>query len=103
MTEFVRVANVEEVPLGRMKSFEVGYDRILIVHTEDGFFALFDECTHQAIPLSEGKLRRGQIICTAHGAKFNAQTGAPEGPPAIAPVDSFETKIENGDILVALD
>lgn len=104
MTEFVRVASLDEVPQGSMKGFEAGYDRVLIVHTEKGVFALADECTHQAVPLSDGKLTRGgQVVCTAHGARFNPETGAVEAPPAIVGVDRYETKVENGEIFVKFD
>ncbi len=104
MAEFVRVASLDDIPQGSMKGFEVGYDRVLIVHTEKGVFALNDECSHQAVPLSDGKLTRsGQVVCTAHGARFNPETGAVEEAPAIVGVDRYDTKVENGEIFVKFD
>ena len=104
MADFVRVASLDDVPQGSMKGFEVGYDRILIVHTEKGLFAMNDECSHERVPLSDGKLMKsGQVLCTAHGARFNPETGAVEAPPAIVGVDTFAVKVENGDIFVKLD
>ena len=104
MADFVRVAPLDDVPQGSMKGFKVGYDRVLIVHTEKGVFALNDECTHERVPLSEGKLTRGgQVVCTAHGARFNPESGAVEAPPAVVGVDRFEVKVEDGDIFVKLD
>lgn len=103
MGEFKKVASVDQIPTGEMKSFEIGYDRILICHTDDGFYAIADECTHDAAPISMGQLFGKEIICPRHGAKFDVTTGAVKGPPAVVPIDIYEVKIEGENIYVMLE
>jgi len=103
MSEFVRVAAVDDIPVGSFKSYEIDFDRVLIVHAEDGLYALADECSHDSGAISEGSLSGYEVVCPRHGAKFDIRTGAVTAPPAIVPIDTYELKIEGNDILVRLD
>lgn len=103
MAEFKKVARTDEIPVGKVMGFEIGLDRIVICNTGQGFYAMNDECTHQSLPLSGGKLKGNEIICPHHGTKFDVTTGNVTHPPAIVPVDTYEVKIENGEIFVKID
>ncbi|UCC45039.1 MAG: non-heme iron oxygenase ferredoxin subunit [Candidatus Zixiibacteriota bacterium] len=103
MAQFVRVASVDDIQPGSMKPYDIGPDKFVIVHADEGFFAYVDECSHQAIPISDGKLEQHEIICRAHGARFDVKSGAATGPPAVAPLEKLELKIEGNDIYVRLD
>lgn len=103
MGEFFKVAKTDEIPVGTFKSVEVDFDRILIVHTEDRFYALADECSHDAGTISEGSLSGHEVVCPRHGARFDVTTGAVTAPPAVVPIDTYEMKIEGNDIMVRLD
>lgn len=103
MAEFVRVCSAEEVPLGKIKGFEIDHQGIVIVHAETGFFALANECTHDSAPITDGRVRGTNVMCTRHGAKFDLATGAVTAPPAVVPLDTFELKVEGDDILVKLE
>jgi 3-phenylpropionate/trans-cinnamate dioxygenase ferredoxin subunit len=101
--EFVKVAATEDIPVGTFKAVEVDFERILIVHTDDGFFALADECTHDSGIISDGLLVGNEVVCPRHGARFDVKTGAVTAPPAIVAVDSYEVKVEDNNILVRVD
>lgn len=103
MGQFVRVAAVTDIPTGTLKEFEVGYHRFVVAHSDDGFFAVANECTHDSAPISSGKVRGHDIMCTRHGARFDLRTGAVTAPPAIAPIDTLTVKVNDADILVWLD
>lgn len=104
MGEFKKVASVDDIPMGKMKAFEVGFDRIVICRTEDGIFALEDECSHDSAPISTGRLdRQGNLVCPRHGARFNCKTGDVTAPPAVVGIETYETKIENNEIYVFLE
>ena len=45
------------------------------------FYAIADECSHAAIPLSEGDVGDGEIECYLHGSRFDLRTGEPLGLP----------------------
>lgn len=102
MAEFKKIACVSDIPEGQMRSFEIGYDRIVVCHTAKGFFALADECSHDSGPISEGKISGDEIVCPRHGARFNVLTGDVTAPPAVVGIDVVEIKIENDDIFVAI-
>ena len=102
MDGFTKVASTTDIPVGKLKGFEIGQHRFVIAHTSEGFYAVANECTHESYPLNTGEIHNGQIMCQAHGARFDLKTGAVAAPPAIVPVDTLETKIEKGDIYVLL-
>jgi len=103
MSEFKRVASTGEIPLDEMRDFEVGPYRIVIAHTEDGFFAVADECSHDAAPISDGEIDGCDVVCMRHGARFDLKTGAVKAPPAIVPIDTYELKVDGDDILVRIE
>ena len=103
MGDFKRIAATHEIPLGEMKSFDLGLYNVVIVHTDDGYFAIRDECTHDSAPISDGELDDGEVVCARHGARFDLATGAVKAPPALVPIDIFELKIDGEDILVRVD
>ncbi len=103
MAEFGKVASVKDVPEGSMKAFEIGYHRFVLCHISSGIFAVADECSHDSAPISDGELRGEEIICPRHGARFNVKDGSVKAPPALVPIDTYETKVEGDDIYVLLD
>ncbi len=103
MAAFVRVASTDEIPEGKLKAFEIGYQKFVVAHTADGFFAVVDECTHDSAPISSGRVRGTEIMCTRHGARFDLKTGAVTAPPAIVPIDTLTVKVDGVDILVWLE
>ncbi|MCY7402640.1 MAG: non-heme iron oxygenase ferredoxin subunit [Nocardioides sp.] len=64
--------------------------------------ALFDECSHGQVALSDGDVDGGYVECWLHGSRFDLTTGAPTGPPATTPVPVYPTRISGGSIEVAL-
>jgi 3-phenylpropionate/trans-cinnamate dioxygenase ferredoxin subunit len=102
MEKFVRVAATSDIPMGGLKGFEVGHNRFVIAHTTEGFFAVADECTHDSAPISSGRVRGNEIMCTRHGARFDLKSGAVTAPPAVVPIDTLTIKVDKDDILVWL-
>ncbi len=103
MATWVKVAKTTDVPEGAMRPFEAGYNRFVIAHSANGFFAVANECSHDSAPIADGRLRGGEIMCARHGARFDLTTGAVTAPPALAPIDVYELKVEGDDIYVLLD
>ena len=103
MAEFVKVASVEDIPEGKMKSVRAGHTKVVVCHLKDGFFAVADECSHDYAPISTGQVKDDEIVCPRHGAKFDIRTGAVKAPPAVTGIDIFETKVEEGNIYVLVD
>ena len=103
MSEYRKVASVSDIPESGMKTCRVDHDQIVICRSGGKYYAVADECSHDAAPISTGHLRNHEIVCPRHGARFDITSGAVTAPPAVAPIDTFEVKIEGEDIFVRLD
>ena len=100
--EFRTVARVEEVPVGGLKGIEVDGTKIVLAESGGEIFALYDQCSHEEFPLSEGEVVDGEVECILHGARFDLRTGKPKALPAVMPVRAYECRVENGEIQVRL-
>jgi nitrite reductase/ring-hydroxylating ferredoxin subunit len=74
---------------------------VLVARTDDGLFAVNDRCTHQAALISNGRIRRGMIMCPLHGARFEMETGACVGG-AYRNLRTFELRVTDGMIEVCI-
>jgi len=81
---------------------DVGRCPVCLVRTGGAVYALRDECTHQAVPLSEGEVAGGTIECWLHGSRFDLATGRVLSPPATQPVVVFAVRIDCGDVFLHL-
>ena len=65
-----------DIPLGKMKTYKVGGDSILVFHLKDGFYGTQSLCTHTFGPLKFGKVIDDcKIQCPLHRARFDIRTG----------------------------
>ena len=100
MTEFVKVAEVREIPPGGMKRVEAHGAQITVANANGTFFAFDDSCTHDGGPLCEGELDGDSVICPWHFSRFNIRTGEVIESPAHEPVRSYPVRVENDSVLV---
>ncbi|MCY1138816.1 non-heme iron oxygenase ferredoxin subunit [Actinoplanes sp. Pm04-4] len=99
---FELVGPVTDVAKGAAISIELDGVDIAVVHADDdNFYAVRDECSHAAVPLSEGEVEGCTLECWLHGSRFDLRTGEPSGPPAFTPVATFPVEIRDGDIYVS--
>jgi 3-phenylpropionate/trans-cinnamate dioxygenase ferredoxin subunit len=102
-SEYRRVACASTVPMGAMIAVETEVGEIVICHTNEGWFALQNLCTHAYAKLHEGRLRGVRLICPLHGASFDCRTGAVLGPPAVAPLKVYAIRVTGDNVEIALD
>ena len=96
----IKVAEVDDIPVGEVKTFEVEDIPIAICNVDGTFYAIENVCSHDDAPLGEGKLRGTEIECPRHGARFDVTTGDIKRQPAYAPIKTFPVRIENGAIYI---
>lgn len=96
MSEWIRVAPLEDFPVGSRQVLEVEGAGVVVFHLEDGFHAIEDACTHDGGELASGRLEGREIVCPRHGARFDITTGAVTEPPAYEPVAVLETRVAGG-------
>ena len=73
---------------------------VAVVLHEGDVYAIHDECSHQAVPLSEGEVDGCEIECWLHGSRFDLRTGKPTGLPATEPVATFPVEVRDADVYV---
>ncbi len=100
---FVRVCDVADVADGTALRVDVADRDVAVVRDGDDWYAIDDECSHAAIPLSEGDVEGCEIECWLHGSRFDLRTGKPSGPPATEPVAVYPVKIDGDDVLVDVE
>ncbi len=98
--KFIKIGRITDIKEGEIKMFKSGDLNMLLTCHNGEIFALDNVCSHDGAPLGEGAIVDGQIECPRHGARFDIKTGSATRMPAIAAINSYEIKIENGDILV---
>lgn len=91
-----------DVPLGSMRPVTLGGREILICHTKEGIYALDNICSHAHARMCEGRLRATRIVCPLHGASFDIRDGKVLGPPATVPLPTFQVRVVDGTIEVAV-
>ena len=105
MTERVRIAALSEIPVGSSHEFTAA-GRVIALYNVDGtLYAMDDLCSHDLAWLSEGSFdpKTRAVRCPKHTSTFDVTTGRPKTLPAIKPVKTYATKIEEGRILLLLD
>src|SRR5690554_7495067 len=98
----VHAAALSELPEGSVMGVEAGGRRICLVNCEGEIYAFADNCSHRDFPLSNGELDEEDctITCEWHGAAFDVRSGRPTCLPAVRPIEVFESRVEEGVILV---
>ena len=99
---FVPASPLAEVPDGGAIAVEIEGIELALVRDGDVVYAVADECSHAAIPLSEGEVEGNEIECWLHGSRFDLRTGKPVNLPATEPVQTYPTTIEGDTVLVDL-
>lgn len=102
MAEFVAVAKESDLAPGQSMCVLVKGRRVALFNVEGKVYAINDTCSHAEASLAEGEFQGDVVVCPRHGARFDVKTGAALSLPAWAPVDTYQVKVEDGEIKVAL-
>lgn len=97
---FEKACAIDDVPDDEAVSVLVGGYTVAVARHGDEFFALQDECSHAAIPLSEGEVRDCLVECWLHGSTFDLRTGKPTVLPATEPVTTFPVDVRDGAVYI---
>jgi len=100
MGDWVNIGAFEDLPRGRGERIEIGSDTVAVFRIGDDVYAIGDRCSHAQASLADGEVFDHDVECPRHGSEFSLETGLPRSLPATAPVPVFETKVEDGSVLV---
>lgn len=101
-THKVKVAEVSEIPDGKVHRVRIEDRSLAVVHSEGHWYAIEDRCSHDNGPLADGEVFGSALECPRHGARFSLETGKPMTLPAVKPVVVFPVSLENGSVLVEI-
>lgn len=101
MDNFVEIARVDELPVGRARSVVAAGRSIALYHTERGFFSSDNRCPHRGGPLGDGDIVLNEIVCPWHLWGFDIESGVCGGNPSIT-MTTHELRVEGGRIFVRL-
>lgn len=105
--EFIKVAEISKIPVGKMKKITLKGKQVLIVNLNGTYHVIGNKCTHRGGDLSKGTLEGNQITCPRHKATFDITSGKViSGPklPIIRPTINneplYNVKVEGNDIFI---
>lgn len=95
-----RACDLDSLAIGTAHGVRIARVSVCVVRTADAVFAVHDECTHGAVPLSDGEVDGCTIECWLHGSRFDLRTGAVLNLPAVDPVRTFPVRVVEGTVQV---
>jgi thiamine pyrophosphate-dependent acetolactate synthase large subunit-like protein/nitrite reductase/ring-hydroxylating ferredoxin subunit len=105
--QWYRVADVEDVPAGRVKTVTAGTVSMALTNVDGTYTAMDNRCPHQGGPLGEGSIEtdaEGQcwLRCPWHGWDFDPRTGRPPGGHEDSGQTLYPVEIRDDGIHVGL-
>jgi nitrite reductase/ring-hydroxylating ferredoxin subunit len=101
VVDFVDVAAASDVTGPTGLRVLVDGRAVALFRAGDAVVAFDDSCPHAGAPLSAGVCRNGEIVCSWHGFRFDAATGACRLFPGAPSATTRVVKVEGGRVLVA--
>ncbi|MDH3663188.1 MAG: thiamine pyrophosphate-binding protein, partial [Alphaproteobacteria bacterium] len=106
--EWHRVADVDELPSGRVKTVTAGSVSMALTHIDDVFTAMDNRCPHQGGPLGEGSIEVGSdgqcwLRCPWHGWDFDPKTGRSPGGHEDSGQQLYQVDVRDDGIYVGLE
>lgn len=96
----LRVCKSSDIPVNGMKGYDIeGGLKVLIANAGDWYYAYQNICPHQEVCLDEGFYDGAVLTCHQHLWQWDITTGEAVGL-AEAPLESYEVKVEEGEIFV---
>jgi len=102
MTDFVKVAGLDDLDEGELIAVEIDGEPVCLTKIDGTVYAFTGTCTHIGGPLNEGELDDDVVTCPWHGAQFNVRTGKVLRGPARQDIQTYAVRIEGDSILVSL-
>ena len=93
---------VDELARKPLQQLTVGKTKLAVTHRDGRFSVISGVCNHVGGPLGDGRLDGDYVVCPWHNWKFHHETGLGEPGYEEDAVPAYESKVENGRLLVNL-
>ncbi len=94
------VAQLEAFPVGHSRIVEVAGRSVAVFHTEEGVFAVQNDCPHAWAPLASGSVDDCRVTCPMHGWSFDLRNGAPVDAPPSSTLKCYDVAIVEGEVRI---
>jgi len=106
--EWHRIADIDELPEGRVKTVTAGIHSMALTHIDGEYHAMDNRCPHQGGPLGEGSIEKGKngecmLRCPWHGWDFDPKTGLPPGGHEDSGQTMYPLEVRDDGIYIALE
>lgn len=102
------LCKVDALPDGSAKGFEIGDQKLVLIHYRGTFYLYRNSCPHRSIPLEWTPDQfldydRNFIQCATHGALFRIEDGlCISGPCVDDHLDAIAVRVEAGWVVADL-
>jgi nitrite reductase/ring-hydroxylating ferredoxin subunit len=101
MSEFVEVAQLDQIPPGTSSFVRVEDKSIALFNVDGSIYAIDDSCAHEGSSLAAGKLDGKIVTCRSHGWRYDVTTGRLTFDPNFG-VASYAVQVVERKIMVAV-
>src|SRR5688500_10870802 len=100
---WIRACSVDDIEPEDVIRFDYGGQVYAIYRSpDDRFFATDGTCTHEKAFLADGLVMGHLIECPKHNGRFDYRTGEGKGAPICVDLATYRTRIEAGQVFIAL-
>lgn len=78
---FYKLCKINEMDLDNIYPYKLDDLDVILVRTHHGVFALENKCGHMEVPMDDGKVEEGTIVCAVHGISFKLEDGSVSNRP----------------------
>ena len=101
-SDWIFAISADEVEEEDVMPAEIDGMEIAVYQAKGKFYATHDKCTHGDAFLSESVVVGEVIECPLHQGRFCIKTGKALSAPVSKPIQTFETKLENGNVFIRI-
>ena len=87
--------------MGQSRIVEHGGKYVAVFHTEEGVFAIQNDCPHAWAPLASGSVDDCLVTCPLHGWSFDVRDGSPVDAPPSAALRCYRVEIIGDEVRIA--
>jgi nitrite reductase/ring-hydroxylating ferredoxin subunit len=102
MAEWTTVANAADLGEGELLEADNRGEPVVVARRGGRLFAFEGYCTHEECPLAEGQFTDHEIECYCHGSYFDIRTGEALVGPAVASLQIYPVREQDGEIQVEM-
>lgn len=102
MTNWTKIASVDELPPGGGKELAAGGRVIALFNVDGTIYALDGVCPHAGGPLGQGDLDGCIVTCPWHGWQFDVSTGRHSLNPGLQHA-TIPVRVDGQDVYVDVD